>query len=126
MYPKKVCIGRLRWGCTKHALWERICNEGCAGVLDVHMVRQGGYIPGKRIVAFVDCDTAENAFRLVNLHGSLWPEVAEVPVTIQFAQMKGEQSPWSTPMAPLVPLLITQLDPSITPRPRIEECADFQ
>ena len=75
MDSKRVFIGRLNWGCTQHVLWERIYNEGCAGVLDLHMVRKGGFIPGKRIVAIADFDTAENAARLVDLYGSLWPEV---------------------------------------------------
>ena len=39
------------------------------------MVRNGGFIPGKRIVAIADFDTAENAARLVDLHGLLWPKV---------------------------------------------------
>ena len=42
------------------------------------MVRKGGFIPGKRSVAFGDFDTAEDAARFDDLHGSLWPEaVAE-------------------------------------------------
>ena len=75
MDSKRVFIGRLNCGCTQHVLWERIYNEGRAGVRDLHMGRKGGFVPGKRIVAIADFDTVENAARLVDLYGSLWPEV---------------------------------------------------
>ena len=45
---------------------------------------------------------------------------------IQLAKVQGEQSRPSTPMEPLVEPLTMQRVPSITPRPRIEECADVQ
>ena len=39
-------------------------------------MRNGGFIPGKRIVVFADFDTAENAARIVDWFPRwLWPEV---------------------------------------------------
>ena len=66
MDSKRVFIGRLNCGCTQHVLWERIYNEGRAGVRDLQMERKG---------AIADFDTAENAARLVDLYGSPCPKV---------------------------------------------------
>ena len=72
---RKVFIGKFAWNCTKLLLSQRLLAEGCSGVAEVHIVRKGGWAPGKYCCAFVLFEDADQAAKMLEFNGSTWPEV---------------------------------------------------
>ena len=75
MDSRKVYIGKFAWSCTKQMLIQRLLAEGCSGVAEVHIVRKGGWAPGKYCCAFVLFEDADQAAKMLEFNGSTWPEV---------------------------------------------------
>ena len=75
MDSRKVFIGKFAWSCTKQMLSQRLLAEGCSGVAEMHIVRKGVWTPGKYCCAFVLFEDADQAAKMLEFSGSIWPEV---------------------------------------------------
>lgn len=86
--PLKVFIGQLSFGATKWLIEQRLTEQGCDGIQDIFVVRkQNDRQLNRRICAFIMFETPEQALRLVQMSGSTWPELADVPVMIGHAKI---------------------------------------
>ncbi|CAK0869293.1 unnamed protein product [Prorocentrum cordatum] len=76
MAYNKVFIGQLARGVPQKDLRARLADCGAAdGIEEIHIAREQRNFPGRRAVAFVCYESAEQAAAAVALTGSWWPTV---------------------------------------------------